>query len=56
MKPLSIGRCGGTFGELLQGQLPDTLGQFLVTLPISKGATVGFQHDPNSTSALSFVN
>jgi len=37
-----IGRCFGTFGELLQGVLPDQEREFLVTLPIARYSTVRF--------------
>ncbi len=37
-----IGRCSGTFGELLQGVLPDQEREFLVTLPISRYSTARF--------------
>jgi L-threonine kinase len=37
-----IGRCFGTFGELLQGALPFERREFLVTLPITEGSTAEF--------------
>ena len=37
-----VGRCFGTFGELLQGTLPDRGRGFLVTLPISRYSTARF--------------
>jgi uncharacterized protein involved in propanediol utilization len=37
-----IGRCPGTFGELLQGVLPIESREFLVTLPITEGSTAEF--------------
>ncbi len=37
-----VGRCFGTFGELLQGVLPDRGRSFLVTLPITRYSTVRF--------------
>lgn len=37
-----IGRCFGTFGELLQGVLPGQGREFLVTLPISRHSTARF--------------
>ena len=37
-----IGRCLGTFGELLQGTLPIERREFLVTLPITEGSTAEF--------------
>ncbi len=42
-----IGRCFGTFGELLQGALPSGK-EFLVTLPISRYSTVKFTVLPRS--------
>lgn len=41
-KRLGIGRCFGTFGELLQGVLPRQEREFLVTLPISRYSTATF--------------
>lgn len=38
----SIGSCFGTFGELLQGVLPDRKREFLVTLPIDRYSTAKF--------------
>ena len=37
-----VGRCFGTFGELLQGVLPDQGREFLITLPITQYSTVTF--------------
>ena len=37
-----IGRCFGTFGELLQGILPDQQREFLVTLPVARYSTARF--------------
>ncbi len=37
-----VGRCPGTFGELLQGALPIERREFLVTLPITEGSTAEF--------------
>ena len=37
-----IGRCFGTFGELLQGVLPGQKREFLVTLPITRYSTARF--------------
>ena len=37
-----IGRCFGTFGELLQGALPDGERAFLVTLPVARYSTARF--------------
>ena len=39
---IGVGRCFGTFGELLQGVLPDRGRKFLVTLPIARYSTVRF--------------
>lgn len=36
----------GTFGELLQGVLPEADGDFLVTLPVARWAVARFEHDP----------
>jgi uncharacterized protein involved in propanediol utilization len=38
----------GTFGELLQGALPQRDGDFLVTLPIARWAVATFRGDPGS--------
>jgi uncharacterized protein involved in propanediol utilization len=43
-----IGRCLGTFGELLQGALPIERREFLVTLPISEGSTAEFTAEHGS--------
>ncbi|MFB7908793.1 kinase [Kitasatospora sp. NPDC056076] len=40
------GRAFGTFGELLQGALPDDGPEFLVTLPIAGWSTATFRYDP----------
>ncbi|MFB8141622.1 GHMP family kinase ATP-binding protein [Streptomyces parvus] len=40
----------GTFGELLQGVLPGTDGDFLVTLPIARWTVATFRTDPESTT------
>ena len=37
-----IGRCFGTFGELLQGVLPGQEREFLVTLPVARYSTARF--------------
>lgn len=42
VKGTGFGRCFGTFGELLQGTLPDRGRAFLVTLPISRYSTARF--------------
>ncbi|MGW2340049.1 GHMP family kinase ATP-binding protein [Streptomyces sp. NPDC001661] len=51
--PLSVlpgavgaGTAFGTFGELLQGQLPEADGDFLVTLPVARWTRVVFRPDP----------
>ncbi|SDD36448.1 GHMP family kinase ATP-binding protein [Actinokineospora iranica] len=38
----------GTFGELLQGALPEADGDFLVTLPIARWSIATFRTDPES--------
>lgn len=38
----------GTFGELLQGRLPEPDGDFLVTLPIARWSQVVFHGNPSS--------
>ncbi|MEU1025873.1 kinase [Streptomyces sp. NPDC005904] len=38
----------GTFGELLQGVLPEEDGDFLVTLPVARWAMARFELDPHS--------
>ena len=43
-----IGRCFGTFGELLQGVLPGQEREFLVTLPIARYSTARFTALPGS--------
>jgi L-threonine kinase len=43
------GQAFGTFGELLQGVLPDPDRGFLVTMPISRGSTAVFQLDCATT-------
>lgn len=44
---IGVGSAFGTFGELLQGVLPDGL-DFLVTLPIRAGSTAVFRSDPGA--------
>ncbi|GAA3086380.1 hypothetical protein [Streptosporangium carneum] len=39
----------GTFGELLQGRLPERDGDFLVTLPVARWAVATFSGDPRLT-------
>ena len=41
----------GTFGELLQGALPDG-NDFLVTMPISRWSTATFRHDPDADAVV----
>ncbi|QKW11298.1 kinase [Streptomyces sp. NA04227] len=41
-----MGTAFGTFGELLQGVLPEDDGDFLVTLPVARWAMVTFRQDP----------
>jgi uncharacterized protein involved in propanediol utilization len=43
-----IGRCFGTFGELLQGALAGQEREFLVTLPIARYSTARFTASPGS--------
>ncbi|MGI5526466.1 kinase [Streptomyces syringium] len=43
-----VGKAFGTFGELLQGALPEPRGEFLVTFPIARWATAVFHHDPDA--------
>ncbi len=45
---VGVGRCSGTFGELLQGALPAGGREFLVTLPITRGSTAEFAALPGS--------
>lgn len=45
---VGVGRCFGTFGELLQGVLPDRGREFLVTLPISRHSTATFTVSPEA--------
>lgn len=40
-----VSACFGTFGELLQGRLPESDRDFLVTLPIARWTTATFQQD-----------
>ncbi|WP_306319158.1 MULTISPECIES: kinase [unclassified Streptomyces] len=43
---VGAGMAFGTFGELLQGQLPEKNGDFLVTLPVARWTRVVFRPDP----------
>ncbi|MFG1954441.1 kinase [Micromonospora sp. NPDC048830] len=41
-----VGQAYGTFGELLQGALPEADGDFLVTMPIARWSTAVFHREP----------
>ncbi|MEU2161292.1 kinase [Streptomyces sp. NPDC019208] len=41
-----VGTAFGTFGELLQGVLPEENGDFLVTLPVARWTRAAFRPDP----------
>ncbi|MFC9912503.1 kinase [Streptomyces sp. NPDC127197] len=41
-----VSTCFGTFGELLQGRLPEPGADFLVTLPVARWTMAKFQVDP----------
>ncbi|XCX51974.1 kinase [Streptomyces phytohabitans] len=43
-----VGSAFGTFGELLQGELPEQDGDFLVTLPIARWTMAAFHWDPEA--------
>ncbi|OEV11268.1 kinase [Streptomyces nanshensis] len=43
-----VGTAFGTFGELLQGALPEEGGDFLVTLPVARWSMATFRHDPGA--------
>lgn len=43
-----VGTAFGTFGELLQGVLPEEDGDFLVTLPVARWARAVFRPDPDA--------
>ncbi|MET8082179.1 kinase [Streptomyces sp. NPDC005303] len=45
-RSVGTGRAFGTFGELLQGTLPDDGPEFLVTLPIAGWSTATFRYVP----------
>lgn len=47
--PVGAGTAFGTFGELLQGELPEDDGDFLVTLPVACWTRVVFHPDPRRT-------
>ncbi|MDI9888824.1 kinase [Streptomyces sp. HNM0645] len=42
-----VGTAFGTFGELLQGVLPEENGDFLVTLPVARWTRAAFRPDPD---------
>jgi uncharacterized protein involved in propanediol utilization len=44
--PTGVSSAFGTFGELLQGVLPEADGDFLVTLPVARWTMVRFQETP----------
>ncbi len=44
-----VGTAFGTFGELLQGVLPEKDGDFLVTLPVARWTMATFRKDPCSS-------
>lgn len=43
-----VGTAHGTFGELLQGALPERDGDFLVTLPVARWTRAVFRPDPDA--------
>lgn len=43
-----VGTAFGTFGELLQGVLPEEDGDFLVTLPVARWSMATFRQDPGA--------
>ncbi|URM92580.1 kinase [Streptomyces sp. MRC013] len=43
-----VGTAFGTFGELLQGALPEKDGDFLVTLPVARWTRAAFRPDPDA--------
>lgn len=43
----AVGHAFGTFGELLQGALPEPDGHFLVTFPLARWATAAFHPRPD---------
>lgn len=53
-QPRGTGTARGTFGELLQGVLPDRLRHFLVTLPIMRASTAEFAYAPDATAITVF--
>ncbi|MEU3948317.1 kinase [Streptomyces sp. NPDC029526] len=47
-----VGTAHGTFGELLQGVLPERDGDFLVTLPVARWSRAVFRPDPAATDVV----
>ncbi|HWM38748.1 MAG TPA: kinase [Streptomyces sp.] len=47
-RPAGVGTAFGTFGELLQGELPEKDGHFLVTLPVARWTRASFHRDSGS--------
>ncbi len=47
-EPAGVGTAFGTFGELLQGRLPERDGDFLVTLPVARWTRATFRPGPAS--------
>ncbi|MFI6088717.1 kinase [Streptomyces sp. NPDC051218] len=45
---IGVGTAFGTFGELLQGVLPEGDGDFLVTLPVARWTMATFRREPDS--------
>ncbi|NGN63382.1 kinase [Streptomyces sp. A7024] len=45
---LGLGTAFGTFGELLQGVLPEEDGDFLVTLPVARWTMAAFRAEPDT--------
>ncbi|MEU3557385.1 GHMP family kinase ATP-binding protein [Streptomyces fragilis] len=48
-RPAGTGTAFGTFGELLQGALPERDGDFLVTLPVARWSMATFRPLPGAT-------
>ncbi|WP_257032535.1 MULTISPECIES: GHMP family kinase ATP-binding protein [unclassified Streptomyces] len=47
---VGVSTCFGTFGELLQGVLPEPDADFLVTLPVARWTMASFRVDPGTTA------
>ena len=47
-----VGTAFGTFGELLQGVLPEKDGDFLVTLPVARWTRATFRPDPHMSGVV----